>query len=84
VGKRSDSGLIRAGKYLSIALSLPACAVTGYFLGAWADREFHLAFLGTLGAFLGIVGSLIQVYRELVREESRLSSESSSKRVHQP
>jgi F0F1-type ATP synthase assembly protein I len=56
------------GKYLSLALALPACVAAGFILGALADRWLHVPFLRPAGIILGMAAGLIQIFRELARE----------------
>jgi hypothetical protein len=62
------SGLIWLGKYLSLALTLPASVFAGYVLGAFADHFLHQSWLIALGILLGMAAGLIQIIRELSRE----------------
>ncbi len=59
------------GKYLSLALTLPASVAAGYILGALADRWLHLPILRALGIVLGMSAGLIQILRELSRDSNR-------------
>ena len=68
---KPDKSLIWLGRYLSLALTLPASVVAGYFLGALADRWFHMPFLRVLGIVLGMAAGLIQIFRELSREGNK-------------
>lgn len=63
--------LIWLGKYLSLALTLPASVVAGYILGAFADHWLHVPILRALGIFLGMAAGLVQILRELSRDERR-------------
>ncbi len=65
---RPDKSLIWLGKYLSLALTLPASVVAGYIVGALADHWLRIAFLRVLGILLGMAAGLIQIVRELSRE----------------
>lgn len=60
--------LIWLGKYLSLALTLPAAVFAGYMLGAFADHFLHIPFLRVLGIMLGMGAGLFQILRELSRE----------------
>ncbi|HEY7304760.1 MAG TPA: AtpZ/AtpI family protein [Bryobacteraceae bacterium] len=65
---KPDKSLFWLGKYLSLALTLPACVVAGYILGALADRWLRAPFLRPVGIILGMAAGLIQILRELGRE----------------
>ncbi|MBV9266143.1 MAG: AtpZ/AtpI family protein [Acidobacteriaceae bacterium] len=65
---RQYTSLLWLGKYLSLALVLPACVVGGYFLGLWADEAFRTSFLKIIGIFAGMAGGITQILRELTRD----------------
>jgi hypothetical protein len=69
---KPDRSLFWLGKYLSLALTLPAGAAGGYFVGSWADHILHVSFCSVLGILLGIAGGLIHVFQELTREAKAL------------
>ncbi len=56
------------GKYLSLALTLPASVVAGYILGALADHWLGIPFLRAVGVILGMASGLITILRELSRD----------------
>ncbi len=65
---KSDKPLIWLGRYLSLALTLPASVVAGYLLGSLADHWLRSSFLRVVGIILGMTAGLIQIFRELNRE----------------
>jgi F0F1-type ATP synthase assembly protein I len=65
---RSDRPLIWLGKYLSLALTLPASVAAGYILGSAADHWLHAPLLRVVGIVLGMVAGIVQILRELSRE----------------
>lgn len=65
---KPDKSLYWLGKYLSLALTLPAAVAAGYILGALADRWFQTAFLQVIGIIAGMAAGIIQILRELSRE----------------
>lgn len=65
---KSDKSLFALGKYLSLALTLPGCAIGGYLLGALLDRWLHVPVLRVFGIILGMLSGLLQVFRELSRD----------------
>ena len=66
--QRSGKQLTWLGKYLSLALTLPASVFAGYVLGAFADHFLHRPWLRALGIMLGMAAGLVQIVRELSRE----------------
>ena len=65
---KPDKSLLWLGKYLSLALTLPASAVAGYILGSFAERWLHSSLLKVVGIVLGVSAGLFQIFRELDRE----------------
>ena len=65
---KPDKSIYWLGKYLSLALTLPASVAAGYILGTMADRWLGIPFLRALGIILGMAAGLIQILRELSRE----------------
>jgi F0F1-type ATP synthase assembly protein I len=68
---KPDKPMIWLGKYLSLALTMPASVAAGYLLGTFADHYLHLPLLRAIGIILGMVAGLIQVLRELDRDSRR-------------
>lgn len=68
---KSDGSLTWLGKYLSLALTLPASVVAGYMLGAGAEHWLHWPILRAIGILLGMAAGLTQILRELSRDERR-------------
>jgi hypothetical protein len=68
---KPDKSFLWFGKYLSLALTLPASVFGGYILGSFAGRYLHLAWLPSVGIILGFAGGFIQILRELSRDEKR-------------
>jgi F0F1-type ATP synthase assembly protein I len=65
---KPDKSLLWLGKYLSLALTLPASAVAGYILGSFAEHWLHISLLKVVGIILGVSAGLFQIFRELDRE----------------
>ena len=65
---RPANPLIWLGKYLSLALTLPAAVFAGYILGTLADHFLHIRVLRALGIMLGMGAGLFQILRELSRD----------------
>ena len=59
------------GKYLTLALTLPASLVAGFILGKFAEHWLHLAILPVAGILVGMAGGIIQILRELARDDKR-------------
>ena len=68
---KRDRSFFWLGKYLSLALVLPASLVAGYLLGTYADHRFHVPILRAVGILLGMLGGLLQVFKEISRDEKR-------------
>ena len=68
---KSDGSLTWLGKYLSLALTLPASVVAGYILGAVADHWLHWPIVRAIGILLGMAAGIMQILRELSRDERR-------------
>ena len=68
---KPDKSFLWFGKYLSLALTLPASVFGGYVIGEFAGHYFHLTFLAVIGIVLGFAGGFIQILRELSRDEKR-------------
>jgi F0F1-type ATP synthase assembly protein I len=68
---RRDNSFFWLGKYLSLALTLPASVAAGYILGALADHWLHMPFLKAIGILLGMASGIFQIVRELTRESTR-------------
>ena len=69
--RKTAAHLTWLGKYISLALTLPASVAAGYILGALAGRWLHLPLLRALGIALGMAAGIFQVLRELSRESKR-------------
>lgn len=68
MARKPESSLTWLGKYLSLALTLPASVVAGYILGTALDHWLRFSFLRVIGILLGMAAGLIQIIRELNRE----------------
>lgn len=65
---RPDRPSIWLGKYLSLALMLPASVFAGYILGSAADHWLNLPILRAVGLLLGMIAGIVQILKELDRE----------------
>jgi F0F1-type ATP synthase assembly protein I len=68
---KPDRSFFWLGKYLSLALTLPASVAAGYILGAFADHHFHKPILRAVGIILGVAAGMAQVFKEISRDEKR-------------
>lgn len=68
---RTDKPYLWLGKYVSLALTLPASLVAGYILGTVLDHWLHIPVLRAAGILLGVAAGLVQVLKELSRDEKR-------------
>lgn len=68
---RTDKPYLWLGRYLSLALTLPASLVAGYIVGALLDSRLHMPVLRAVGILLGVAAGLAQVFKELSRDEKR-------------
>lgn len=59
------------GKYLSLALMLPAAVAGGYFIGAGLDSALHKDYFKPVCILLGMGGGIAQVIKELSRDMDR-------------
>lgn len=69
--EKPDKSIFWLGKYLSLALTLPASVVAGYILGALADHWLHIPALRACGIILGMAAGLMQILKELSRESKK-------------
>lgn len=68
---KPDKSLLWLGKYLSLALTLPASLVAGYILGALADHWLHQPFLRAVGILVGMAAGLVKIIQELARDDRK-------------
>jgi F0F1-type ATP synthase assembly protein I len=66
-----DKSLLWLGKYLSLALTLPASLVAGYILGAIADHWVHWPLLRAVGILVGMATGIIKIVQELGRDDRK-------------
>jgi F0F1-type ATP synthase assembly protein I len=65
---KPDKSLLTLGKYMSLALTLPASVFAGYFLSKLVGRWIHSPLIPILGIILGMAAGLMQIFRELNKE----------------
>ena len=67
---------VQIGDYASLGFMLPACTVTGYFLGLLLDHVFHTSFLKIVFLILGIVAGFVELVRVVSRNSGTGDSSS--------
>jgi F0F1-type ATP synthase assembly protein I len=60
--------MVMVGRYLSLAMLLPASTFVGYAIGYGLDRLFSTHFLRIVFLVIGIVSGFVQLIRDLTRE----------------
>jgi hypothetical protein len=65
---KPDKSLLTLGKYLSLALILPACVFAGYFLATIVEHWIRSPLIRIAGIVLGMAAGLMQIFRELDKE----------------
>jgi hypothetical protein len=68
---KPDKSFFWLGKYLSLALTMPASLLAGYILGTLASRWLHWSLLVPLGIVLGLAAGLTHVLQELLRDQKK-------------
>ena len=58
--------LVQAEKLMQIAILLPSAAFVGWLLGAWADKAWHLSWMGLAGMVFGGISGLVYVVRLVI------------------
>ena len=58
------------GEYSSLAFTLPAATVAGYFIGYALDRELGTSFLKAVFLILGIAAGFVQLIRQVLKDTS--------------
>jgi F0F1-type ATP synthase assembly protein I len=56
------------GDYASIGVMLPACTVTGYYLGVLLDHWFHTSFLNIVFLIIGIAAGFVELIRIVTKK----------------
>ena len=59
------------GKYLSLALTLPASVAAGYLLATIVNRWLHRSYLPAVGILVGMAAGLVEIFRQLMRDEKK-------------
>jgi F0F1-type ATP synthase assembly protein I len=71
MASKPTSSFTWLGKYLSLALVLPASVVAGYLIGTFAEHFLHWPLLPAAGIVLGMTSGLVHVFKEVSRDEKR-------------
>ncbi len=69
--KKPNSSVFWVGKYLSLAMTLPASVFAGYLVGNFANHYWHRDFLPAVGILLGMAGGIYKVVEEVSRDGER-------------
>lgn len=60
--------MIWLGRYLSLAITLPASVAAGYILAMVVQHWVHWSILPAIGIFAGMAAGIVQILRELTRD----------------
>ncbi len=60
---------VQVGRYVGLAMVLPAATMVGYLIGYGLDHLFHTRFLRIVFLALGAIGGFLDLLRELDREK---------------
>jgi len=63
--ERKNNRWALAGRYTTLAFSLPAATFAGYLMGYLLDRLFHTGFLYIVFLLLGIAAGFAELIREV-------------------
>jgi cadmium resistance protein CadD (predicted permease) len=66
---KPDKSTLWLGRYLSLALSVPASVFAGYLVGAFAEHWLHWTFLPVVGILLGSAAGVMKVFQEVSRDD---------------
>ena len=66
--KKGSSGWGQAGRYMQLAVALPACVFVGYAIGYYLDKAFGTTFLEVVGVVVGMAAGFIELIREVQRD----------------
>lgn len=61
--------VVEAEKAMQMALMLPSAVFIGWLGGAWADHQFHQAWMMIAGVCLGAVSGLVYIIRLVISSE---------------
>jgi ATP synthase protein I len=68
MNEKRDDVWIQVGRYLSLAMLLPAGSFVGYLMGYGLDRLFGTSFLRIVFLILGAIGGFLNLLRQLNRD----------------
>lgn len=66
---KPDRSTLWLGKYLSLALTLPASVFAGYLLAAFIQHWVHWSFLPVVGILAGSAAGMIKIIEEVSRDD---------------
>jgi F0F1-type ATP synthase assembly protein I len=68
---KPDKSLFWMGKYLSLALTLPASVLAGYLLATFIQHWLHFSFLPVIGILLGMIAGLVKIVQEVSHDDKK-------------
>jgi F0F1-type ATP synthase assembly protein I len=71
---QKDPVYLMVGRYLSMAMMLPAATFVGYVIGWLLDRWLGTTYLKIVFLFVGIAAGFLSLIRELSRDSKRSDS----------
>jgi hypothetical protein len=66
---KPDRSTLWLGKYLSLALTLPASVFAGYLVATFIQHWLHWTFLPVVGILAGSAAGAIKVIQEVSRDD---------------
>ena len=60
--------IAKIGDYASLGITLPACTVTGYFIGLFLDHVFHTSYLYIVFLILGTAAGFAELIRVVTKD----------------
>lgn len=66
---KPDRSTLWLGKYLSLALTLPASVFAGYLAAKFLQHWLHWTLLPVVGVLLGSAAGMIKVIQEISRDD---------------
>jgi F0F1-type ATP synthase assembly protein I len=67
-GENKKKNWAQIGDYISLGFTLPACTVTGYYIGVLLDHYLHTTYLNIVFLMLGIVAGFVELIRVVTKK----------------